>query len=129
MHQNTPSLRDLEQHDAFVHRHIGPNDEEIAQMLRTLGFDSLEAMTDAIVPSGIKSAEPLALPPALTEQEALARIRAIAAKNRVFPQLHRPGLLRHAHAAGDPAQHPREPGLVHRLHALSGGFPRGAWRR
>ncbi|MDI3261188.1 MAG: aminomethyl-transferring glycine dehydrogenase [Fulvimonas sp.] len=83
MHQNTPSLRDLEQHDAFVHRHIGPNDEEIAQMLRTLGFDSLEAMTDAIVPASIKSAEPLALPPALTEQEALARIRAIAAKNKI----------------------------------------------
>ena len=31
---------------------------------------------------------------------------------------HRPGLLGHDHAAGDPAQHPREPGLVHRVHAV-----------
>ena len=30
----------------------------------------------------------------------------------------RPGLLRHGHAAGDPAQRAREPGLVHRLHAV-----------
>ena len=36
------------------------------------------------------------------------------------PQLHRPGLLRHPHAERHPAQHPREPGLVHRLHAVPG---------
>jgi len=33
MSQNTPSLRELEHHSAFVERHIGPNDAEIAQML------------------------------------------------------------------------------------------------
>ena len=47
---NSPSLRDLEHHDAFVERHIGPNDAEIAHMLRAVGHDSLDAMTDAIVP-------------------------------------------------------------------------------
>ncbi|WP_049620555.1 aminomethyl-transferring glycine dehydrogenase [Frateuria defendens] len=80
----TPPLRDLEHHDAFVERHIGPGEAEIAQMLRTLGHDSLEALTDAIVPAAIKSAAPLALPGSLTEVEALAKIRAIAAKNQVF---------------------------------------------
>ena len=84
MTANTPSLRDLEQHDAFIARHIGPNDNEIALMLRTLGFDSLEAMTDAIVPASIKSAVPLALPNAISETEALAKIRTIADKNQVF---------------------------------------------
>ncbi len=84
MSQTTPSLRDLEQHDAFVARHIGPNDAEIAQMLRTVGHASLEAFTDAIVPASIKSAKPLALPEALSEVDALARIRAIADKNNVF---------------------------------------------
>ena len=74
----TPSLRDLEHHDAFIERHIGPNDAEIAQMLRVIGHDSLEAMTDAIVPGKIKSPAPLALPRAITEVEALAKIRAIA---------------------------------------------------
>jgi glycine dehydrogenase len=78
------TLRDLEHHSAFLERHIGPNDAEIAHMLRTVGHDSLESLTDAIVPASIKSAAPLALPEAITEVEALAKIRAIAAKNRVF---------------------------------------------
>jgi glycine dehydrogenase len=83
-HNPTPSLRDLEHHGAFIERHIGPDDAEIAQMLRVIGHDSLESMTDAIVPGSIKSAAPLALPQAITEEEALAKIRAIADKNQVF---------------------------------------------
>ncbi len=78
------SLRDLENHSAFVERHIGPNDAEIVSMLKTLGHDSLDAMTDAIVPGKIKSPAPLALPSAITEVEALAKIRTIADKNQVF---------------------------------------------
>ena len=78
------SLRTLEHHDAFIERHIGPNDAEIATMLAQVGHDSLEAFTDAIVPASIKSAGPLALPEAITEVEALAKIRAIAQKNQVF---------------------------------------------
>nr|MDQ3056815.1 glycine dehydrogenase (aminomethyl-transferring) [Pseudomonadota bacterium] len=77
-------LLDLEHHDAFLERHIGPNDDEIATMLRVVGHDSLDAMTDAIVPNKIKSPAPLALPRAITEVEALAKIRAIADKNQVF---------------------------------------------
>ncbi|TWT21328.1 aminomethyl-transferring glycine dehydrogenase [Luteimonas marina] len=79
-----PSLRDLEHHDAFVERHIGPNDAEIAQMLRAVGHDSLDAMTDAIVPGSIKATGALDLPGGMTEVEALAKIRAIAARNDVF---------------------------------------------
>ncbi|OZB53976.1 MAG: glycine dehydrogenase (aminomethyl-transferring) [Stenotrophomonas sp. 14-69-23] len=84
MPQNTPSLRELEHASAFVDRHIGPNDAEIAQMLRVVGHDSLDALTDAIVPAAIKSPAPLALPESLTEVQALARIRAIASKNKVL---------------------------------------------
>jgi glycine cleavage system pyridoxal-binding protein P len=73
MSAKTPSLRELEQHDAFIERHIGPNDAEIARMLRTVGFDSLEAMTDAIVPGSIKSPAPLALPEAISETTARTR--------------------------------------------------------
>jgi glycine dehydrogenase len=80
----TPSLRDLEHHAAFLERHIGPNDTEIAQMLRAIGHDSLDGMTDAIVPVSIKSSAPLALPKPVTEIEALAKIREIANKNRAF---------------------------------------------
>ncbi|WEN13643.1 aminomethyl-transferring glycine dehydrogenase [Rhodanobacter sp. AS-Z3] len=83
-HSPKVSLRDLENHGAFIDRHIGPDDAEIAQMLRVVGHESLESMTDAIVPASIKSAAPLALPEAITEEEALAKIRAIADKNQVF---------------------------------------------
>ncbi len=84
MSNNTPSLRELEHSHAFVERHIGPNDAEIAQMLDVVGHASLDALTDAIVPAGIKSPAPLALPESLTEVQALAKIRAIADKNQVF---------------------------------------------
>ncbi|MFC3650973.1 aminomethyl-transferring glycine dehydrogenase [Dyella humi] len=85
MSQTTsPSLRELEHHNAFIERHIGPNDAEIAQMLHAIGYDSLEAMTDAIVPGQIKSKQPLAMPESITEEEALAKIRVIARKNKVF---------------------------------------------
>ncbi len=80
----TPTLRDLEHHAAFLERHIGPNEAEITHMLAVVGQPSLDALTDAIVPASIKSTAPLALPAAIDEQEALARIRAIASKNRVF---------------------------------------------
>ncbi|WP_428004165.1 aminomethyl-transferring glycine dehydrogenase, partial [Arenimonas caeni] len=81
---NRDSLRQLENHDAFLERHIGPNDAEIAHMLRIVGHDSLDALTDAIVPAGIKSTAPLALPAPVTEVEALAKIRAVASKNKIF---------------------------------------------
>ena len=81
---HSPSLRDLENHSAFVERHIGPNDAEIATMLGLLGHASLEAMTDAIVPGKIKSPAPLNLPAPISEVDALARIRAIAGRNEVF---------------------------------------------
>ncbi|MEG2803488.1 aminomethyl-transferring glycine dehydrogenase [Stenotrophomonas sp.] len=79
-----PSLRALEHSHAFVERHIGPNDAEIAQMLEVVGHASLDALTDAIVPAGIKSPAALALPESMTEVQALAKIRAIADKNQVF---------------------------------------------
>ena len=78
------SLRQLEQHDAFLERHIGPNDAEIAHMLGVVGQASLDALTDAIVPASIKSPGPLALPEPITEVEAIAKIRKIADANLVF---------------------------------------------
>ncbi|TZF91343.1 aminomethyl-transferring glycine dehydrogenase [Cognatilysobacter lacus] len=78
------SLRTLEHHDGFIERHIGPNDAEIAHMLRTVGHDSLESLTDAIVPGSIRSTHPLALAEPITEVEALAAIRRIADRNTVF---------------------------------------------
>ena len=79
-----PTLTELENHTEFLARHIGPSDEEIAQMLAVVGQPSLEALVDAIVPGSIKLTAPLALPSAMTEEAALARLKGIAAKNQVF---------------------------------------------
>ena len=78
------SLRQLENHDAFLERHIGPNPDEIAHMLATLGLSSLDALVDAIVPANIKSSQPLALPAPISETEALDKIRGFANNNQVF---------------------------------------------
>jgi glycine dehydrogenase len=77
------NLHDLEHHHEFHARHIGPNDAEISEMLAAVGAASLDGLVDAIVPSSIKLTAPLALPGAVTEEEALAKIRTIAAGNRV----------------------------------------------
>ena len=79
-----PSLADLENAAEFHARHIGPSDDEIAAMLQVIGQPSLEALTDAIVPGSIKLKAPLALPAPMTEEAALAKLKAIAAKNQVF---------------------------------------------
>jgi glycine dehydrogenase len=78
------TLQQLEHHDEFLARHIGPNDDEIAQMLAAIGQPSLDAMVDAIVPAAIRLEAPLALPAPVSEEEALAKIRALAGRNAVF---------------------------------------------
>jgi len=82
-----PSLTELEDHDAFLGRHIGPDAAERAAMLADLGYDSLDALIDAVVPRSIRTARPLNLPEPRTETEALAELAAIAATNVVATPL------------------------------------------
>lgn len=70
--------------DTFVRRHIGPNPEEIQQMLDTLGLPNLDALIDKTVPLPIRIARPLQLPEARSEYAALAQLKEIASKNQVF---------------------------------------------
>ena len=81
---NRHTLAQLEDRDAFVARHIGPNDAEIASMLKAIGHDSLDAMTEAIVPGKIRNGITLDLPEAMSEVDALARIGRLAKQNKVF---------------------------------------------
>jgi glycine dehydrogenase len=67
----------------FADRHIGPTADEVAQMLRELGFENLDALVDATVPKNIRLDRPLELPKAKSENEALAELRALASKNKV----------------------------------------------
>src|SRR5881227_761921 len=67
----------------FADRHIGPNADEVTQMLRELGFENLEALVDATVPKNIRLDRTLDLPRAKSENEALAELRALSSKNRI----------------------------------------------
>src|SRR5688572_28421741 len=68
----------------FADRHIGPRASDSAEMLATLGFDSLDALVEAAVPAGIRRPTPMTLDAPLTEPEALADLERIAAGNRVM---------------------------------------------
>ena len=69
--------------DLFQDRHIGPSPEDQSAMLATLGYDSLDAFIDAVVPADIRLRQ-LRTPDAKTEQEALEELRLLAAQNQVF---------------------------------------------
>src|SRR6266404_1424788 len=66
----------------FARRHIGPNENEAAEMLGSLGFENLNALIDATVPKNIRLDRELNLPEAKSEDEALAELRAISKKNK-----------------------------------------------
>ena len=79
----TPS-HPLETRNEFIARHLGPREADLQVMLTALGHASLDTLTDAAVPPGIRLEKPLALSEGLGEAEALAELNAIAARNRVF---------------------------------------------
>src|SRR5213594_1809364 len=70
--------------DSFVHRHLGPTDAEIQEMLVTLGLQSLDALIYGTVPAEIRLRRRLALGGPRGEQEVLAELRTLAGRNQVF---------------------------------------------
>ncbi len=70
--------------DQFAARHIGPRDGDLRAMLETVGYPTLDAFIDAVVPPDIRLRTPLDLPAARTERQALAELRALQAQNQVF---------------------------------------------
>ncbi len=77
------TLAQLENHDEFLARHIGPDAAEQAAMLATVGAASLEDLTAQTVPAAIRFDAALPLPAPVREDEALAQLRAIADRNTV----------------------------------------------
>jgi glycine dehydrogenase len=68
----------------FVARHIGPREDDIQHMLEVLGYESLDALCSAVVPSQIALRHELAVAPGVSEEVALDELRAMASKNRVL---------------------------------------------
>ncbi|XES83579.1 aminomethyl-transferring glycine dehydrogenase [Franconibacter pulveris] len=80
----TQTLSQLENREAFIERHIGPSASQQQEMLRTVGADSLNALTAQIVPADIQLAAPPFIGEAATEFAALAELKAIASRNKRF---------------------------------------------
>ena len=78
----SPSLAQLENADEFVGRHIGITPDDEKKMLSVIGEASRQSLIDSIVPRSIARRTPMDLPPAATEADALAELKAIAGKNK-----------------------------------------------
>src|SRR5215831_16970176 len=70
----------------FAQRHIGPSEDDQAQMLKAVGHASLDDLTSAALPAGLADRE-LSLPGPLTEEQALAELRRLAARNQVLASM------------------------------------------
>ncbi len=71
-------------YDQFVDRHIGPNEEELQEMLKYIGVDTLDQLIEETIPEDIRLNRALRLPAAESEYEYLQELKKIAAKNKVF---------------------------------------------
>jgi glycine dehydrogenase len=83
-----PAGSPLAPSDTFVHRHLGPREHEIQAMLGTLGYSTLDELTNATVPASILRRDLMNLPGlptdrTLGEHEVLQRLQTIAAKNTI----------------------------------------------
>jgi glycine dehydrogenase len=71
----------------FVFRHIGPSAADAAAMLQTIGASSLDELIAQTVPQAIRQRTALDVGAAPSEREAIAKLRAIAAKNVVLTSM------------------------------------------
>jgi glycine dehydrogenase len=71
----------------FAQRHIGPSDDDQAQMLKAVGYASLDELTSAALPAGLAADRELNLPGPLTEEQALAELRRLAGRNQVLTSM------------------------------------------
>ncbi|SDG73091.1 glycine dehydrogenase [Sinosporangium album] len=85
MTDQTP-LRDLTA-PPFSTRHIGPSDADQARMLAAVGFETVADLLAAAVPEAIRTKDGLKLPPAVSETEAAAALRGLAARNEVLTSM------------------------------------------
>ena len=70
--------------DAFADRHIGPRSDDIELMLKRVGYSSLGAFIEDVIPSHIRLSRPLSIDAGYTEHEALRMLKRIAAQNEVY---------------------------------------------
>ena len=70
--------------DVFALRHIGIQEEEQSQMLKTVGVENLDQLILETIPADIRLKKALDLAPAMSEHEYLSHIEILSQKNKVF---------------------------------------------
>ncbi len=73
-----------QQANEFQERHIGPNEQEAEEMLKTIGVSSLEELIEHTIPQSIRLQKPLEVGGPVSEYQYLNELRQTAAKNKVF---------------------------------------------
>ena len=84
LHPSTTVEELLAPQDTFARRHIGPDADEVAAMLATIGVSTLDELIDATVPASIRLRRPLQMAGPRAESEVLTDLKAIASKNQLF---------------------------------------------
>ncbi len=91
----------LEDATEFHARHIGPDAVDESLMCAAIGVPSRTALIDAVVPPAIRRSAGMQLPEPITEAGALAELRSIASKNKLYKSFigqgyhgtHTPGVI------------------------------------
>ncbi|MEH6650120.1 MAG: aminomethyl-transferring glycine dehydrogenase [Motiliproteus sp.] len=79
----TNSLQTLSPSHRFSDRHLGPDDNQVNQMLQTLGLESVAQLIEQTVPESIRLQQPLAMEAGQSEEQVLAVLKKLADKNTV----------------------------------------------
>ncbi len=87
MTSSRPSLAQLEMRGNFINRHIGPNSQQIKDMLAELGVNELEDIIALAIPANILNHEPLKLTETVSERAVIKHLRKMRERNKVFTSM------------------------------------------
>ena len=70
--------------DSFVLRHVGPRENEVHEMIKTIGVSSVDELIEKTIPADIRLKNDLNLPRELSEFEYMSHIQELSNKNKLF---------------------------------------------
>lgn len=77
-------MNSMEHPDKFVYRHLGPREEDITDMLKVIGVDSVEKLIHETVPQSIRLVEKLKIDPPISEYKFIEHLKELACRNKVY---------------------------------------------
>ena len=77
-------MKALQHPDIFELRHIGPNQEEINEMVKVCGVNSIDQLIEETIPAEIRLKNKLKLDEPLSEYEFIHQINIVSSKNKIY---------------------------------------------